>query len=201
MNLRSIAVMAGRRSKFLILSPESEWEQIVAEKTGKGTAFFSFALPWCVLLSLAAGVGYFLFESRLVFAWNFLFYTVFSVFLTWMIALFGAGWLTSEMAPEFGLKKQPGKFFVLYAYSLTPTYFAGMIVFLFPELKLILMLGLYSLVLMYKGTIFLFHDLAEEKRIWLIAVSCGLFLLFYTLFYTIFHSILTAMAEKAATVI
>lgn len=193
MNLQSIIGEAGRRSKYLILAPDTEWQHIVSEKTGRTTALFSFFLPWCFLITLAAGLGAYLFESRLVFSFGYMVFFMISVFFKWVISVFGSAWLMTEWLPQWKLRKQPGKVFVMYTYSLTPAFFTESMVALFPDLALIRMLGFYSLYVMLKGNEVLFPDSPAALHNRITTIAFGLFFLLFIVLQMVLHHVVRAM--------
>ena len=184
-NYRSIS----ERSFNLIITPVLEWQEISEENTGVKNIIGSFLLPWLVILTIAAGLGAYIFTSRFTFTFTYLIGHMMSVFITMGSSIMLTAWVISEAMPNFKLQKNINASLAIICYSLTPYMAAATVAYLLPIFNVIKILGFYSIYVLYIGLphIMNIHD---NNRIELTAVSTIAFMIISAFIFFIFHSIL-----------
>jgi hypothetical protein len=144
------------RVKRILLSPGTEWQVIEAEPTTPAQLYTGYIVPLAAIGPIAQLIGYSVFGITvpLVGAYRVpigsaissaLVTYVLSLAATYVLAL-----IIDGLAPTFnGQRSQIGALKVA-AYSSTASWVAG-IFYLIPGLRLLTILGLYSLYLLYLG--------------------------------------------------
>jgi hypothetical protein len=144
------------RVKRILLSPGTEWQVIEAEPTTPAQLYTGYIVPLAAIGPIAQLIGYSVFGITVPLVGTYrvpigsalssaLVTYVLSLAATYVLAL-----IIDGLAPTFnGQRSQIGALKVA-AYSSTASWVAG-IFYLIPGLRLLTILGLYSLYLLYLG--------------------------------------------------
>lgn len=144
------------RVKRILLSPGTEWQVIEAEPTTPAQLYTGYIVPLAAIGPIAQLTGYSVFGITVPLVGTYrvpigsaissaLVTYVLSLAATYVLAL-----IIDGLAPTFnGQRSQIGALKVA-AYSSTASWVAG-IFYLIPGLRLLTILGLYSLYLLYLG--------------------------------------------------
>jgi len=138
----------------MITQPIAEWQVVASEHRTISSLLGRYVIPIALIPAVASFIGY-----GLVGANGILFrlsgpYWGISMALNSLItsiAVYLLGtWLTDLLAPGFGAVRSLGRSAQLIAYSYTPAWLAG-VFYAFPGLQQGVVLGLYSVYLLYLG--------------------------------------------------
>jgi Yip1 domain len=144
------------RAKRILLSPRTEWEVIDNEPTTPAQLFTGYAMPLAAIGPIAQIIGYSLFGISVPFAGHYrvpLGSAITSALVTYVLALAGTyvlGLIIDALAPTFNGQRSQIQALKVAVYSSTASWVAG-IFYLIPGLRLLTILGLYSLYLLYLG--------------------------------------------------
>lgn len=145
------------RVKGILLTPRSEWEAIAAEATTPADLYKGYILPLAAIGPICQVVGYSVLGIRMPFG-----STVYrtpigtaltSAVVTYVLSLIGVfvlGVIIDGLAPTFGGTKSQIQALKTAAYSSTASWVAGIFT-LVPGLRVLAILGLYSIYLLYLG--------------------------------------------------
>ncbi|HVI99740.1 MAG TPA: Yip1 family protein [Sphingomonas sp.] len=146
----------GGRIKRILLQPKTEWPAIDAEATTTGAIYKGWVAPLAAIGPVAGLIG------ALVFGYGALGFhyrpsvgsAITSAVVAYIMAFVGVwllAWIIDALAPTFEATKNPVRATKVAAYSATAAWVAG-ILQIVPSLTLIgVLLGLYSLYLLYLG--------------------------------------------------
>jgi hypothetical protein len=145
------------RVKGILLTPRSEWETIAAEATTPADLYKGYIVPLAAIGPICQVVGYSVLGIRMPFG-----STVYrtpigtaltSAVVTYVLSLIGVfvlGMIIDGLAPTFGGTKSQIQALKTAAYSSTASWVAGIFT-LVPGLRVLAILGLYSIYLLYLG--------------------------------------------------
>jgi hypothetical protein len=144
------------RVKRILLSPRTEWEVVDNEPTTPAQLFTGYAMPLAAIGPIAQIIGYSVFGISVPFAGHYrvpLGSAITSALVTYVLALAGTyvlGLIIDALAPTFNGQRSQIQALKVAVYSSTASWIAG-IFHLVPGLRLLTILGLYSLYLLYLG--------------------------------------------------
>jgi hypothetical protein len=144
------------RAKRILLSPRTEWEVIDNEPTTPAQLFTSYAMPLAAIGPIAQLIGYSVFGISVPFAGTYrvpLGSAITSALVTYVLALAGTyvlGLIIDALAPTFNGQRSQIQALKVAVYASTASWLAG-IFHLLPGLRLLTILGLYTLYLLYLG--------------------------------------------------
>ena len=144
------------RVKRILLSPRTEWEVIDNEPTTPAQLFSGYAMPLAAIAPIAQIIGYSVFGITVPFAGTYrvpIGSAITSALVTYVLALAGTyllGLIIDALAPTFNGQRSQIQALKVAVYSSTASWLAG-IFHLIPGLRLLTILGLYSLYLLYLG--------------------------------------------------
>jgi hypothetical protein len=144
------------RAKRILLSPRTEWEVIDNEPTTPAQLFTGYAMPLAAIGPIAQIIGYSVFGISVPFAGHYrvpIGSAIASALVTYVLALVGTyvlGLIIDALAPTFNGQRSQIQALKVAVYSSTASWVAG-IFQLIPGLRLLTILGLYSLYLLYLG--------------------------------------------------
>lgn len=144
------------RAKRILLSPRTEWEVIDNEPTTPAQLFTGYAMPLAAIGPIAQIIGYSVFGISVPFAGHYrvpIGSAITSALVTYVLALVGTyvlGLIIDALAPTFNGQRSQIQALKVAVYSSTASWIAG-IFQLIPGLRLLTILGLYSLYLLYLG--------------------------------------------------
>ncbi|MEI6106249.1 MAG: Yip1 family protein [Opitutae bacterium] len=164
------------RVKNILLTPKTEWDVINAETAVPGTLLTTYVLPLAlvaaagqllggIVLSRGASLTYVLIGAVIAAAVS-------------VIGYFVAIHVIDLLAPTFGSEKNLPKSAQLVAYSMTPSYIAGLLSFL-PGLGSILGLAgmVYSIYIMFLGVGLLKKTPEDKKVVYLLVAWVVMFVI------------------------
>jgi hypothetical protein len=145
-----------QRVKGILLSPRTEWPIIDAEPTTPAELYRSYIIPLAAIGPIAQIIGYSVFGITVPFVGTYrvpigsaissaLVAYILSLVATYVLAL-----IIDALAPTFNAQRSPIQALKVAAYSSTASWVAGIFA-LIPGLRLLAILGLYSLYLLYLG--------------------------------------------------
>lgn len=144
------------RVKRILLSPRTEWEVIEAEVTTPAALYTSYVMPLAAIGPVAELIGYSVFGLTVPFLGTYrvpIGSAITTAIVRYILVLIGTyllGLIIDGLAPTFGAQRNPIQALKLAAYSSTAFWLAGLFA-LVPGLRLLQILGLYSLYLLYLG--------------------------------------------------
>jgi hypothetical protein len=145
------------RVKGILLTPRSEWETIAAEATTPAELYKGYILPLAAIGPICQVVGYSVLGLRMPFG-----STVYrtpigtaltSAVVTYVLSLIGVfvlAMIIDGLAPTFGGTRSQIQGLKTAAYASTASWLAGIFT-LVPGLRVLAILGLYSIYLLYLG--------------------------------------------------
>ena len=145
------------RVKGILLTPRSEWETIAAEATTPAELYKGYILPLAAIGPICQVVGYSVLGIRMPFG-----STVYrtpigtaltSAVVTYVLSLIGVfvlAMIIDGLAPTFGGTRSQIQGLKTAAYASTASWVAGIFT-LVPGLRVLAILGLYSIYLLYLG--------------------------------------------------
>ena len=144
------------RVKRILMSPRTEWQVIDAEPTTAAQLYTSYIVPLAAIGPIAQLIGYSVFGISVPFMGTYrvpigsaitsaLVTYVLSLAATYVLAL-----IIDGLAPTFNGQRNQIQALKVAAYSSTASWVAA-IFHLIPGLRLLTILGLYSLYLLYLG--------------------------------------------------
>ena len=145
-----------QRVKGILLSPRTEWPIIDAEPTTPAELYRSYIIPLAAIGPIAQIIGYSVFGITVPFVGTYrvpigsaissaLVAYILSLAATYVLAL-----IIDALAPTFNAQRSQIQALKVAAYSSTASWVAGIFA-LIPGLRLLVILGLYSLYLLYLG--------------------------------------------------
>jgi hypothetical protein len=144
------------RVKRILLSPGPEWEVIDAEPTTPAALYTGYIVPLAAIGPIAQLIGYSVFGISVPFMGTYrvpfgsaltsaIVTYVLSLVATYVLAL-----IIDALAPTFNGQRGQTQALKVAAYSSTAAWVAGIFA-LIPGLRLLMILGAYSLYLLYLG--------------------------------------------------
>jgi hypothetical protein len=144
------------RVKRILLSPRTEWNVIDAEPTTVAALYTGYIAPLAAIGPIAQLIGYSVFGISVPFMGTYrvpfgtaltgaIVSYILSLVATYVLAL-----IIDALAPTFNGQRNQVQALKVAAYSSTASWVAGIFA-LIPGLRLLMILGLYSLYLLYLG--------------------------------------------------
>jgi hypothetical protein len=145
------------RVKRILLSPQQEWEVIDGETTTPSALYTGYIMPLAAIGPIANVIGYSVFGLRVPIGGTVyrvpIGSAITSAVVTYVLTLVGVYVLSliiDALAPTFGGTKSPIQALKVAAYSSTAAWIAGIFAIM-PGLRMLGILGLYSVYLLYLG--------------------------------------------------
>ncbi len=154
------------RARNLLVSPRTEWPVIAAEATSVEAIYRDYVVYVAAIPAIAAFIGLTLFDSFGFFStllWAACHYVA-SLAIVYAVAR-----VIDRLASSFDGTRDFLNAFKLAAYSMTAAWLAG-VFSLVPPLAFLLLLGLYSIYLLYAGLPVLMKSPADKAPIYTLAV-------------------------------
>ena len=145
-----------QRVKQILLSPRTEWEVIEAEPTTTADLYTRYIMPLAAIAPIAQLIGYSVFGISIPFGGTYrlpIGSAITQAIVTYVLTLAGTyvlALIIDALAPTFGGQRSQIQALKLAVYSLTASWVAGIFA-LIPGLRILTLLGLYSLYLLYLG--------------------------------------------------
>jgi len=180
------------RAKNIIIKPDDEWAVIANEEPNIQQILLGYVLPLALIPTIAVIIGW-----GLVGTFGFTSFTygiamglvqLINAFLSVLVT----GFVIDALAGSFGSQKNMGRAVQLVAYSMTPVWLAG-ILNIFPAIGWLGgLIGLYGLLLLYKGLTPMMKT-PEDKRIGYLIVSIIILIVVYFVIAAILTAIFLAV--------
>ena len=144
------------RLKRILLSPKTEWEVIDAEPATAAELYTRYIMPLAAIGPLAQLIGYSVFGIGVPFVGTYrvpIGTAITQALVTYILTLAGTyvlALIIDALAPTFNGQRSQIQALKLAAYSLTASWVAGIFA-LIPGLRILTLLGIYSLYLLYRG--------------------------------------------------
>lgn len=144
------------RVKRILLSPRTEWEVIDAEPTTPSALYIGYIAPLAAIGPIAQLIGYSVFGITVPFMGTYripIGSAITSALVTYILTLIGTyvlAMIIDGLAPTFNGQRNQIQALKVVAYASTASWVAGIFA-LVPGLRLLAVLGLYSLYLLYLG--------------------------------------------------
>lgn len=168
--------------KNIIVSPKDTWDTIKAEETTTLKIVKEFLIFLAAIPPIAHFIG---FAIVGVVGYRHPFFGSLLQSIVWYVLLIVQVYITafvvSLLAPSFGGAKNDLAAFKLVAYSLTPTFLAG-IFYIIPPLAPLAVFGLYGLYLMYVGLPKLMECPQEKTLAYFIVTLIVTFVIYVVMF-------------------
>lgn len=169
-----------RRIRDIIVNPTAMWQSVREENRSVHELRISFLLPLSLLISLAGLTG------MLIFTYHGL-SVIFplTVSLKYLISCFAAveisALIVTEIAPLFTGRRSFNENYKLILYSIAPFLVAMIITRLFPSLIFLNLVGLYGIVIAWKGTIILSEAHVSQRIKYTIVIFFATLSVYFTL--------------------
>ncbi|HEY4647636.1 MAG TPA: Yip1 family protein [Gemmatimonadales bacterium] len=144
------------RVKRILTSPRTEWQVIDAEPTTPAQLYTGYIVPLAAIGPIAQLIGYSVFGISVPFMGTYrvpIGSAISSALVTYILSLaavYVLALIIDGLAPTFNGQRSQTQALKVAAYSSTASWVAG-IFHLIPGLRLLTILGLYSLYLLYLG--------------------------------------------------
>lgn len=144
------------RVKQILLSPQTEWQVIEAEPTTTAELYKSYIIPLAAIGPISQVIGYSVFGITVPFVGTYrvpIGSAISSALVAYVLTLAGTyvlALIVDGLAPTFNGQRSQIQALKVAAYSSTASWLAGVFA-LIPGLRLLAILGLYSLYLLYLG--------------------------------------------------
>jgi hypothetical protein len=154
--LKETAMNLVQRVKRILLSPRTEWEVIDAEPTTLATLYTGYVMPLAAIGPISQIIGYSVFGITVPFMGTYrvpIGSAITSAVVGYILTLVGTyvlALIIDGLAPTFNGQRNQIQALKVAAYSSTASWVAGIFA-LIPGLRLLTILGLYSLYLLYLG--------------------------------------------------
>lgn len=145
-----------QRVKRILLSPRTEWEVIDAEATTPAALYTGYIMPLAAIGPIAQVIGYSVFGITVPFMGTYrvpIGSAITSAVVSYILTLVGTyvlALIIDGLAPTFNGQRSQIQALKVAAYSSTASWVAA-IFLLIPGLRLLTILGVYSLYLLYLG--------------------------------------------------
>ena len=155
------------RVKGILLNPRQEWAVIDAEAATPAGLYTGYILPLAAIGPVSTAIGYSVFGISLPFVGTWrtpIGSAITSAVVTYALTLVGVfvmGLIIDNLAPTFGGTRSSIQALKVAAYSYTAAWVAGIFA-LIPGLRMLGILGAYSLYLLYLGLPVLMKSPAEK---------------------------------------
>lgn len=145
-----------QRVKQILLSPRTEWQVIEAEPTTSAELYKTYIIPLAAIGPISQVIGYSVFGITVPFVGTYrvpIGSAISGALVAYVLTLAGTyvlALIIDGLAPTFNGQRSQIQALKVAAYSSTASWLAGIFA-LIPGLRLLAILGLYSLYLLYIG--------------------------------------------------
>jgi Yip1 domain len=171
------------RVKRILLSPRTEWQVIDAEATTPAQLYTGYIMPLAAIGPIAQIIGYSVFGISVPLVGTYrvpIGSAITSALVSYvlvLIATYVLALIIDALAPTFNGQRSQIQALKVAAYSSTASWVAG-IFLLIPGLRLLTILGLYSLYLLYLGLPVLMKTPLEKAVTYTVVVVLAAIILF-----------------------
>jgi hypothetical protein len=171
------------RIKKILLQPKMEWEIIAAETTTTSELYRNYIMPLAAIGPVASIIGMSVIGISMPFTGTFripITNSIGSAVVQYIFGLIGVyilALIIDLLAPKFAGEKNMNQALKLAAYSYTAGWLSGIFVVI-PTLSILMILGLYSLYLLYIGIPILMKAPKEKSLGYTVAVVIAAIIIF-----------------------
>jgi hypothetical protein len=171
------------RVKRILLSPRTEWQVIDAEPTTPAQLYTGYIMPLAAIGPVAQVIGYSVFGITVPLVGTYrvpIGSAITSALVSYvlvLVATYVLALIIDALAPTFNGQRSQIQALKVAAYSSTASWVAG-IFLLIPGLRLLTILGLYSLYLLYLGLPVLMKTPPEKAVTYTVVVVLAAIVLF-----------------------
>ncbi len=171
------------RVKRILLSPRTEWQVIDTEPTTPGQLYTGYIMPLAAIGPIAQIIGYSVFGISVPFVGTYrvpIGSAITSALVSYvlvLVATYVLALIIDALAPKFNGQRSQIQALKVAAYSSTASWVAG-IFLLIPGLRILTILGLYSLYLLYLGLPVLMKTPPEKAVTYTVVVVLAAIILF-----------------------
>lgn len=171
------------RIKKILLQPKMEWEIIAAETTTTSELYRNYIMPLAAIGPVASIIGMSVIGISMPFTGTFripITNSIGSAVVQYIFGLIGVyilALIIDLLAPKFAGEKNMNQALKLAAYSYTAGWLSGIFVII-PTLSILMILGLYSLYLLYTGIPILMKAPKEKSLGYTVAVVIAAIIIF-----------------------
>jgi hypothetical protein len=171
------------RVKNILLTPRTEWPVIAAEPATLGSLYTGYIIPLAAIGPVAQAIGYSVFGVTVPMMGTYrtpVGSAITGAVVTFALTLVGVYVLAlviDFLAPNFGGTRDQMQALKVAAYSSTASWLAGIFA-LIPGLRVLGILGLYSLFLLYLGLPVLMRTPPEKALGYTVVVIIAAIVLF-----------------------
>jgi hypothetical protein len=171
------------RIKKILLQPKMEWEIIAAETTTTSELYRNYIMPLAAIGLVASIIGMSVIGISMPFTGTFripITNSIGSAVVQYIFGLIGVyilALIIDLLAPKFAGEKNMNQALKLAAYSYTAGWLSGIFVVI-PTLSILMILGLYSLYLLYIGIPILMKAPKEKSLGYTVAVVIAAIIIF-----------------------
>jgi Yip1-like protein len=172
-----------QRVKGILLSPQTEWQVIDAEATTPADLYKSYIAPLAAIGPIAQIIGYSVFGISVPFVGTYrvpIGSAITSALIAYILTLAGTyvlALIIDALAPTFSGQRSQIQALKVAAYSSTASWLAGIFA-LIPGLRLLAILGLYSIYLLYLGLPIVMKSPREKAMGYTVVVILAAIVLF-----------------------
>jgi len=172
-----------QRVKGILLSPQTEWQVIDAEATNPADLYKSYIAPLAAIGPIAQIIGYSVFGISVPFVGTYrvpIGSAITSALIAYILTLAGTyvlALIIDALAPTFSGQRSQIQALKVAAYSSTASWLAGIFA-LIPGLRLLAILGLYSIYLLYLGLPIVMKSPREKAMGYTVVVILAAIVLF-----------------------
>jgi Yip1-like protein len=171
------------RVKGILLSPKAEWQVIDAEPSTPAELYTGYIMPLAAIGPVAQLIGYSAFGISVPVMGTYrvpIGSAITHALVTYvpnLVATYVLALIIDALAPAFNGQRSRIQALKLAAYSSTATWIAG-IFLLLPGLRLLVILGLYSLYLLYLGLPVLMKSPGDKAVTYTVVIVLAALVLF-----------------------
>jgi hypothetical protein len=172
-----------QRVKGILFSPRTEWQVIDTEATTTGELYKNYIVPLAAIGPIAQIIGYSVFGITVPFVGTYrvpIGSAITSALVAYVLTLAGTyvlALIIDGLAPTFNGQRSQIQALKVAAYSSTASWIAGIFA-LIPGLRLLAILGLYSLYLLYLGLPIVMKSPREKAMGYTVVVILAAIVLF-----------------------
>ena len=171
------------RAKRILLFPRTEWQVIDAEPTSAAQLYTTYVMPLAAIGPISQLIGYSVFGITVPFMGTYrvpfgsALATAFVSYILALAAPYVLALIIDALAPTFNAQRSQIQALKVSAYSSTASWVAG-IFLLIPGVRVLTILGLYSLYLLYLGLPILMKSPREKTAAYTGLVAVAAIVLF-----------------------
>ncbi len=191
------------RAKNIIINPKTEWDVVANEEPNIQEIIMGYVIPFALIFAIVNFVSNSLIWGADVDVWGIV--QAIAIIFTQVLAVFILAFVVNVFAPIFGSQKNMGRAVQLIAYSWTPLWIGGIVIWIgvivniYPILVILnILFGLYGMYLLYLGITTLFQTPKNKKVgyfIVLIVVLNVVYFVVQEIFSAIFAVIVMAIVS------